>query len=84
MLPNAKFFNCCALRFVSTPLPPRCWVKAETLPLETGASLTAAHGKVPRDGFKGPAVEGLKKTLKHVSVRVRQADEQGSPVTDTE
>ena len=37
-----------------------------------------------RDGSKDPAVEGLAKTLNNVSVRVRQADEQGSSVTDTE
>ena len=34
-------------------------------------------------GTKDPAVEGLAKTLNYLSVRVRQADEQGSPVTDT-
>lgn len=61
--------------------PPRCWVKAKTLPLEIEAKLTAAHGKVARDGSKDSAVEGLVETLNKLSSRVHPV-EQGSPVAD--
>ena len=63
---------CCALRFVLTPLPPRYWLKAKTLPPEMEATLTAPNGKVVLGGSKDPAVEGLAKTLSKVSSRVCQ------------
>ena len=47
------------------------------------ASLDVAHGK-SRASVKDPAVDGLFKTLNTVSVRVHEAQEEGSPVTDTE
>ena len=68
----------------ATPLPPRYWVKAETLAPEMWATLTAVHGKGVLNGCEDPAVEGLEKTFNNASSRVRQADEQGSPITDTE
>ena len=67
----------------ASPLPRRCWVKAQTLLLEMKATLAADHGKGVPDGSKDPAGEELEKTLNNVSSRVRQADEQGSPVTGT-
>ena len=66
----------------ATPLPRRCWVEVKTLPLEMEATLTDALGKGVPYGSKDPAVQELKKRFNNVSSRVRQAHEQGSPVTD--
>ena len=58
-------------------------MKAKPLPLEMEGMLTAAHGKDVPDRSKGPAVKKQEITLNNVRSRVRQVDEQGSPVTDT-
>ena len=47
------------------------------------ANSDVAYGKSRASG-KDPAVDGLMKTLNTVSVRVHEAQEEGSPVTDTE
>ena len=47
------------------------------------ANFDVAYGKSRASG-KDPAVDGFMKTLNMVSVRVHQAQEEGSPVTDTE
>ena len=58
-------------------------MKAKTLPLEIEASLDVAYGKSRTSG-KDPPVDGLMEILSTVSVRVHEAQEEGSPVTDTE
>ena len=47
------------------------------------ANSDVAYRKSRASG-KDPAVDGLMKTLNTVSVRVHEAQEEGSPVTDTE
>ena len=47
------------------------------------ASLDVAYWKSRASG-KGPGFDGLMKTLNTVIVRVHEAQEEGSPVTDTE
>ena len=48
------------------------------------ATPTAAHKKSGPDGSKDPVVEGVMKMRNNVSSRVCPADQQDSPVTDTE
>ena len=81
LLTAATIIICVIFHERSTPL--RCWVKAKTFPLEMEASLDVAYGKSQSSG-KNPAVDGLMKTLNTVSVRVHEAQEEGSPVTDME
>ena len=78
MLPYADYFHYPAVLCVSyQPLyHPGGGSPSRTLQLEMESTLTAAHGKVVRDGSKDPAVERLAKTLNNVSVRVRQAGRQ--------
>lgn len=65
-----------------TPPQPRCCVKAKTLPLEMEADLTATHGKVGQGG--GNEMAALAGALNKFSMRVHQAEKQGSPVIDKE
>ena len=61
---------------------PRCWVKAKTLPLGMEADHTATHRKVGQGGSS--EVAALAWALNKLSMRVHQAQKEGSPVTDRE
>ena len=52
------------------------------LPKEMEDALTAAHGK-QRSNAEGPAVKGLEKTLNTMSLRMHEAQQQGTSIGDT-
>ena len=62
---------------------PRCFVKADTLPVEMVAELTKAHGKA-RDRIAEPELKALTKSLNTLSTSVQDANLQGSRIEDEE
>ena len=71
-----------SLRFMLSSSIPRCQVKAKTLPLDMEADLTATHGKVVQGGSSEVAT--LAGALNKLSMRVHQAEKEGSPMADKE
>ena len=69
-------------RGTNVPLPPRRFVKADTLPEEMADTLTNAHGKARGRGVTDPPVKAFKDALNMLSMSVRDAQQQGSRVED--
>ncbi|CAB1113054.1 unnamed protein product [Ectocarpus sp. CCAP 1310/34] len=59
----------------------RCFVKANTLPVEMAAALTAAHGKA-RDRIAEPEHKALTASVSVLSTSVQEAQQQGSSIQD--
>ena len=73
----SPLFFCC-----HDPSSCTCWVKAKTLPKEMEDALTAAHSK-QRSNAEDPAVRGLEKTLNTMSLRMHEAQQQGTSIGNT-